>query len=113
MYSPRPDSFTEWLLSLNEGDELRITYLWMDKGKLPAWVKSKGTTGMVVHWMTFDDAVEGIARHHAKVSLPSGGNTDIRIHHPTRAVIYHPKLGYEFEDRVEFFLGAGMEGNPL
>ena len=110
----RPDSYAEWLTSLNEGDEVVVRYLWtVGQPSYKAWVRHSHKSSLTLHWMTFDDAEDGIGRHTSSFTLPGGGNTHIRIEHPTRAMNYHDDLGYEFADRVEYFRANKMLGNHL
>lgn len=110
----RPDSFAEWLVGLKVGDEVVVKMMWTPgQPQHRAWVERKGAQNATVHWMIFDDAENGIGKRRAVFSIPSGGNTEVRLLHPTREVRYDPKLGYEFADRIDYFLSANMEGNPL
>lgn len=110
----RPDSFSEWLTGLEVGDEVVVKMMWVvGQPKHRAWVERKSDRNVTVHWMIFDDAESGIGKRRAVFSVPSGGNTEVRLLHPTREVRYDPKLGYEFADRIEYFLSENMEGNPL
>lgn len=110
----RPDSFQEWLASLAVGDEVLIQYIWVEgKPTCRAWVEHVGDASITIHWMTFDDAEHGIGKNKARFTLPGGGNTHVRIHHPTRPTEYDARLGYEFADRIEFFIAEKMQGNPL
>lgn len=112
-YLPRPDSFAEWLSNLEVGEEVKLTRIWKDDGTFRGWVKRKTNYTVTVQWMAFDDPEHGIVEMNANMALPSGGNTEIRIHHMNREAEYHPSLGYEFKDRIEYFLSNGMTGNPL
>lgn len=110
----RPDSFSEWLSGLEVGDEVVVKMMWViGQPKHRAWVERKSDRNVTVHWMIFDDAENGIGKRRAVFSIPSGGNTEVRLLHPTRDVSYDPKLGYEFKDRIDYFLSMKMEGNAL
>lgn len=110
----RPDSFGEWLANLSVGDEVLIKEIWT-KGQPQhrAWVERKTDRTATIHWMIFTDAEHGIGKRRATFNIPGGGNTEVRLLHPSRKVVYDPKLGYEFEDRVDFFMANGMVGNAL
>lgn len=110
----RPDSFAEWLVGLKVGDEVVVKMMWIPgQPQHRAWVERVGDRSVLIHWMIFDDAENGIGKRRAAFSIPSGGNTEVRMLHPSREISYDPKLGYEFADRIAFFLQQNMLGNAL
>ena len=110
----RPDSFAEWLVGLKVGDEVVVKMMWTPgQPQHRAWVERVGDRTVSIHWMVFDDAENGIGKRRAAFSIPSGGNTEVRLLHPSREISYDPKLGYEFADRIAFFLQQNMLGDAL